>query len=1198
MKNCPAIHPRPAPGTRTETTTSAIIACIGAMCRLAMIAAIVGAPAVSAETHRLPLFIGETVSGQTGVLRIHNESDVSGELAIYAIADDGTKTGPATLTLAASAAVEFEASDLESGNSQNGLTGGLGMLQGDVRLEIFTDLSVKILAYLRTADGTRSVLHDEVLAQTAAQGDGYEYHVPVFNPAQNMAQTSRLRLINTSGEPAMVMIEGLDDTGVAALGGTVRLALVAAGARTLTAQELEAGGSGLTGQFGAGAGRWRLVVTSDQPLVVVNLATTSTGRLDNLSSIGPDGLAPTDHGVFGERFVAEKIEMNAGSEQWTLEILAQDMFTETTASALPRAESMRTRSGSYTYRRASPNAGRLAMTYMDGDSCTVNLHYTSLIGGWYAWRCDSADYPQGDWRGGNWTVLDMAAPTKPEPGTPVPRLPTSANPGDQNYPLGATISPLTLPAATGGNGTLTYGLAGEVSGLAFDPATRRLTGTPTEVGVQAMKYTVTDMDGDSDSLRFLIVVRESGSTDCLLELLLHPGESCTYPGTSDAFSVNADGSARFLIISSTRAINLPYRTYQGQVYDFRASHQSDGVWRIDRIEGIEAPPVDTTPRFLNSDFPSDQTYVVGMAIEALTLPAATRGEGTLTYSLSPAVPGLAFDALMRQLGGTPTQADTNSMTYRVTDADGDSDSLSFTITVEEAIEIPDLRVEPPTVSDSTQNTDQSFTLSASVHNQGTSESTATTLRYYRSSDMAISSADLEIGTDSVGALSPQATSEHSTSLRAPSVAGTYYYGACVDSVLDEADTNNNCSTAVRVIVAEPPRVPDLVVESPSVSDSSLTPSQNFTLSVTVRNQGPVQSASTTLRYYRSSSAKISDSDTEIGTDSVAILVASGTSFESIRVAGPSNTGTYYYGACVQAVASESETENNCSTGVQVTVRTSNPVSGDSDFDIDIVYGDSNASAGLRSAIASGAAVWESVITRDLHDVDFSNDPSNTPCTNSVDFSGRVDDLRVYVYVEDIDGQGDTLASAGMCTLRDGSGLPVISLITFDAADVTGLSAATLRGVAIHELAHTLGFGILWNGLMNPSLQGGIPADPPPDTHWPGSKAVAAFNAAGGSNYQGGKVPVENEFGGSGSQDRHWRLSVMSGELMTYTLSGLALSAITIQSIADLGYSVDVGVANAFSLSAPPTIFAVEDEQPLRCEIEVQEMQFVSEILRM
>ena len=113
--------------------------------------------------------------------------------------------------------------------------------------------------------------------------------------------------------------------------------------------------------------------------------------------------------------------------------------------------------------------------------------------------------------------------------------------------------------------------------------------------------------------------------------------------------------------------------------------------------------------------------------------------------------------------------------------------------------------------------------------------------------------------------------------------------------------------------------PDLIVESPSVSDSTLTPGQSFTLRATVRNRGTGQSASTTLTYYRSSNSTISTSDTEVGTDSVSGLSASGTGSESISLTAPSSTGTYYYGACVASVSGESNTNNNCSDGVRVTV---------------------------------------------------------------------------------------------------------------------------------------------------------------------------------------------------------------------------------------------------------------------------------------
>ena len=217
----------------------------------------------------------------------------------------------------------------------------------------------------------------------------------------------------------------------------------------------------------------------------------------------------------------------------------------------------------------------------------------------------------------------------------------------------------------------------------------------------------------------------------------------------------------------------------------------------------------------------------------------------------------------------------------------------------------------------------SFTLSVGVRNNGSGSSAATTLRYYRSTDATITSSDTEMGTDEVPGLAPSGTSTQSVGLNAPSTPGTYYYGACVDAVTDESDTTNNC-IAHQVDVREVSQgAPDLVVAAPTVSDSGPDAGATFTLSATVSNAGDESSAATTLRYYRSTDATITTSDTQVGTDAVAELAASGTSSESVGLIAPSTPGTYYYGACVDAATDESDTTNNCSSSVPVTYRSRN-----------------------------------------------------------------------------------------------------------------------------------------------------------------------------------------------------------------------------------------------------------------------------------
>lgn len=114
---------------------------------------------------------------------------------------------------------------------------------------------------------------------------------------------------------------------------------------------------------------------------------------------------------------------------------------------------------------------------------------------------------------------------------------------------------------------------------------------------------------------------------------------------------------------------------------------------------------------------------------------------------------------------------------------------------------PNLVVDSASVSDAAPETGESFTLRATVRNNGDGQAESTTLRYCRSADSTISPDDTQVGTDSVGVLGALTTSPESISLTAPSTAGTYYYGACVDSVNGESATSDNCSSGVRVTVS-------------------------------------------------------------------------------------------------------------------------------------------------------------------------------------------------------------------------------------------------------------------------------------------------------------------------------------------------------------------------------------------------------------
>ena len=239
----------------------------------------------------VPFFTQSTSTGSVSYLRIINHSGESGTVSIVAYDDAGSRYGPATLGLDAGEAVHFNAGDLEAGNAAKGLGEGIGPGTGAWRLELTSALEIEVFSYSRTEGGVVSGLQ-EVVPRT-----GSGHRVWLFNPASTVGQVSRLRLVNRGGQTVAVTIEGVDDAGQPG-DGAVRLRLPARGSRQVTVAELESGdGEGLSGALGDRTGRWRLLVTADEPIEVMNLlANTTSGAMTNLSA-GPVALVDGDEGA-------------------------------------------------------------------------------------------------------------------------------------------------------------------------------------------------------------------------------------------------------------------------------------------------------------------------------------------------------------------------------------------------------------------------------------------------------------------------------------------------------------------------------------------------------------------------------------------------------------------------------------------------------------------------------------------------------------------------------------------------------------------------------------------------------------------------------------------------------------------------------------------------------------------------------------
>ena len=227
-----------------------------------------------ATTHHVPLFLSAADEwGRHSFLRVVNKDENAAIVRIRPFDDTGRHYGSVNLTVAAGEVAYFNSHHLEVGGG--GLSSGVGVGEGDWRLELEAMEDIDVLAYVRHADGFLTSMHDVVRASA-------ERHVvPIFNSADD-GQKGRLRLVNPRGEDAEVSIRGTDDRGVAS--DRVRLVVPARRSRTITAQEMEAGHDAIEGALGNGEGKWRLVVRSDVQIQVMSLLEGTSGHLANLST--------------------------------------------------------------------------------------------------------------------------------------------------------------------------------------------------------------------------------------------------------------------------------------------------------------------------------------------------------------------------------------------------------------------------------------------------------------------------------------------------------------------------------------------------------------------------------------------------------------------------------------------------------------------------------------------------------------------------------------------------------------------------------------------------------------------------------------------------------------------------------------------------------------------------------------------------
>lgn len=247
---------------------------------------------------------------------------------------------------------------------------------------------------------------------------------------------------------------------------------------------------------------------------------------------------------------------------------------------------------------------------------------------------------------------------------------------------------ILMPEAVGGNTPLTYSMSGLPTGLMFTPSTRRITGTPTALGVSTVVYNVSDADNDMASGTFSLTVAAANLVPSLPTINTQAGQSGTALNILLPAAMGGDAPIAYTLMglhagltftpATRRITGTPTETgSRSLTYTATDSDGDIASTSFDLVIGA-ANQIPVLPNLFETI--TSINGVVGSPLN-FQMPEATGGNAPLSYTLTGFPDTLSFDPTTRRLTGTPSEASSYVLVYTVVDNDGDSDADSVFLSI-------------------------------------------------------------------------------------------------------------------------------------------------------------------------------------------------------------------------------------------------------------------------------------------------------------------------------------------------------------------------------------------------------------------------------------------------------------------------------------------------------------------------------------
>ncbi len=279
--------------------------------------------------------------------------------------------------------------------------------------------------------------------------------------------------------------------------------------------------------------------------------------------------------------------------------------------------------------------------------------------------------------------------------------PTVESITDQTQEVNTEIEPIKIEARDNSGQTVTNKVDGLPDGVTFDEATNTISGAPSEVGSYTVTVTTTDNSGNVTETTFTIGVEDTTKptvediADQTQEVNteIEPIKIETTDNSGQAVTNKVNGLPDGVTFDeATNTISGAPSEVGSYTVTVTTTDNSGNVTETTFTINVE----DTTKPTVESI--ADQTQEVNTEIEPIKIEATDNSGQAVTNKVDGLPDGVTFDESTNTISGTPSEVGSYTVTVTTTDENGNSETTTFTIDVEDTTK--------PTVENITDQTQE------------------------------------------------------------------------------------------------------------------------------------------------------------------------------------------------------------------------------------------------------------------------------------------------------------------------------------------------------------------------------------------------------------------------------------------------------------------------------------------------------------